>query len=243
MAPHGHIEDVPEEPRKDSNDSDPDWTPDSDPDLDPDPDPDPKSDPKPGHNDGNLIKSLSKAIKNISKSVHKDPSESQAKNRDPNMFDCSDLKKQLRDFLLQWKLNFWSKPNSFCTKQLKVNYSLSFLKGTTLDYFELYLTSDSAKKNLWLNNYKLFIEELLINFGPYSMMANAEVELEHLIRKDNHKATKFFNDFYWLTLLLQYNNETLYWREYLALLKRIKYEWYTSTNLAHLTDSGTLFRK
>ena len=40
--------------------------------------------------------------------------------------------------------------------------------------------------------------------------------------KDNHKATKFFIDFYQLASLLQYNDETLYQRAYLTLLKRIK---------------------
>ena len=64
----------------------------------------------------------------------------------------------------------------------------------------------------WLNNYELFVEELLINFGPYNMMANAEVELEQLVMKDNHKATKFFIDFYRLASLLQYNDEALYRR-------------------------------
>ena len=104
MAPYGHIEDVPEEPKKDSDNGDPDRTPDSDPDpdldpdLDPDPDPEPKSDCEPEHNEGNLIKSLSEAIKSLSESVHKDLSESKAKIRDPNTFDSSDLKKNLEVF-------------------------------------------------------------------------------------------------------------------------------------------------
>jgi len=171
------MEDVPEEPKKDSDDGNPDRTPDSDP--DPDPDPNPKHE----HNNGNLIKSLSKAIKSFTESVHKDPSESKAKIRDPNMFDSSDSKK-LRGFLLQCKLNFQSKPKFFQTKQLKVNYSLSFLKGTTLNYFKPYLTDDPVNKPVWLNDYELFIKELLIKFSPYDMMADAEVELEQLIMKD-----------------------------------------------------------
>ena len=65
--------------------------------------------------------------------------------------------------------------------------TLSFLKGTTLDYFEPYLADDPANEPTWLNNYELFVEELLINFGPYDMMADAEVELEQLVMKDNHK--------------------------------------------------------
>ena len=142
-------------------------------------------------NEGNLFKNLSKAVKILAKSIHKDLSKLKAEIRDPDMFDGSDSKK-LRGFLLQCKLNFWSKLKSFCTKQLKVNYSLSFLKGTSLDYFELYLTNDPANKLTWLNNYELFIKEILINFGPYNMMADTKVKLEQLTMKDNHKATKFF---------------------------------------------------
>jgi len=97
---------------------------------------------------------------------------------------------------LQCKLNFWSKPKSFQTEQSKVNYSLSFLEGTTLDYFTLYLANDPVNEPAWLNDYELFIEELIINFGPYDMMTDAEVELEQLVMKDNHKATKLFIDFY-----------------------------------------------
>ena len=94
------------------------------------------------------------------------------------------------------------------TKQWKVKCSLSFLKGTTLNYFKPYLTNNPVNEPIWVNDYELFVEELLINFGPYNMMV--EVELEQLIMKDNHKATKFFIDFYQLASLLQYNDEALY---------------------------------
>ena len=71
---------------------------------------------------------------------------------------------------MQCKLNFQSKPKSFQTKQSKVNYSLSFLKGTALDYFKPYLADDLANKPGWLNDFELFVEELLINFSPYARM-------------------------------------------------------------------------
>ena len=88
--------------------------------------------------------------------------------------------------------------------------------STALDYFKLYLANDPENKPTWINDYKLFVKELLINFSPYNMIADAEVELEQLIMKDNHKATKFFVDFYQLASLLQHNNEALYQRAYLC---------------------------
>jgi hypothetical protein len=75
------------------------------------------------------------------------------------------------------------------------NYVLSFLKGTALDYFEPFLIDDLANKTGWLTNFKYFTKELYIYFGPYNQQAEAEIELEQLVMKDNHKATKFFVDF------------------------------------------------
>ena len=42
--------------------------------------------------------------------------------------------------------------------------------------------------------------------------------------KDNHKATKLFVDFYWISALLDYNNQALHQKAYPALPKRIKAE-------------------
>ena len=62
----------------------------------------------------------------------------------------------------------------------------------------------------------------MINFSPYDQVADTKVELKQLVMKDNHKATKFFADFYQISALLDYNNQALHWIAYLALLKRIK---------------------
>ena len=62
----------------------------------------------------------------------------------------------------------------------------------------------------------------MINFGLYDQVADAEVELEQLVMKDNHKATKFFVDLYWISALLDYNNQALHLKAYLTLLERIK---------------------
>ena len=64
----------------------------------------------------------------------------------------------------------------------------------------------------------------MINFSLYDQVANAKVELEQLVMKDNHKATKFFVDFYQISALLDYNNQALHRKAYLALPKRIKDE-------------------
>ena len=100
---------------------------------------------------------------------------------------------------------------------------MSFLKGTALDYFEPFLDTPDDEP-AWLKDYELFIEELLINFGLYDTLMDAEAELDVLIMKDSHKATRFFVDFFWLSMLCNYNDRALLWKVYSALLKRVKDE-------------------
>ena len=105
----------------------------------------------------------------------------------------------------------------------KVNYTMSFLKGTALDYFKPFLDTPDNEP-AWLKDYELFVEELLINFGPYNVLADAEVELNTLIMKDSHKAMRFFIDFFRLSTLCDYNDRALLWKAFSTLLKRVKDE-------------------
>ena len=100
---------------------------------------------------------------------------------------------------------------------------MSFLKGMALNYFEPFLdTLDDEPA--WLKDYKSFVEELLINFGLYDALADAEVELNALIMKDSHKVTRFFVDFFQLSMLCDYNDRVLLQKAYSMLPKRVKDE-------------------
>ena len=100
---------------------------------------------------------------------------------------------------------------------------MSFLKGTALNYFKPFLDTPDNEP-AWLKDYKLFIKELLINFSPYDALANAKAELDALIMKDNHKVTRFFINFFQLSMLCDYNNRVLLQKAYSTLLKRVKDE-------------------
>ena len=100
---------------------------------------------------------------------------------------------------------------------------MSFLKGTAHDYFEPFLDTPDDEP-AWLEDYGLFVEELLINFGPYDALADAEVELDALIMKDSHKVTRFFVNFFPLSTLCDYNDRALLWKAYSMLPKRVKDE-------------------
>ena len=77
----------------------------------------------------------------------------------------------------------------------KVDYTLSFLKGTALNYFKPFLDTPDNEP-AWLKDYELLVEELLINFSQYDTLTDAEAELDALIMKDSHKVTRFFVDFF-----------------------------------------------
>ena len=78
------------------------------------------------------VAAFSKAIKRIfmASNTHAKP-----KLWAPNPFDCSDSQK-LHTFRLKYNLNFQDHPDLFPDNTAKVNYTLSFLKGSTLDCFK-----------------------------------------------------------------------------------------------------------
>src|SRR6266481_8936441 len=96
---------------------------------------------------------------------------------DPDLFDGSDTRK-LCTFILQCKLNFCDCSDLFQDDMMKVNYMLSYLKGTALDCFEPVLLE--TPKPAWLSDFALFLEELEASFGSYDPVGEAEAELEGL---------------------------------------------------------------
>ena len=60
-----------------------------------------------------------------------------------DVFDGSDTCK-LQPFLAQCTLNFWDHPDAFASDSAKVTFTLSYLQGTTLDWFKPSLTSSDS---------------------------------------------------------------------------------------------------
>jgi len=79
----------------------------------------------------------------------------------PDPFDGSNSHK-LRTFILQCKLNFQDCKDLFEDETNKVNFVLSYLKGTALDCFKPAILDPIEP--LWLLDFDLFVEELKANF-------------------------------------------------------------------------------
>ena len=141
---------------------------------------------------------------------------SRIKLREPDTFDGSDPKK-LQTFLLHCKLNFRDRPDLFPNGTTKVNYVLSYLKGSALECFKPGLLDPTAPA--WASDFDLFVMELEANFGTYDLVGEAEAELEGLHMQENHQATKYFIKFMQLAARVQWGQAALLRQAYNSLAK------------------------
>src|SRR5882724_8908596 len=157
-------------------------------------------------------------VKAVSMIIGND-SGSKPKILEPDPFNGSDSRK-LCTFILQCKLNFRDCKDLFEDNIDKVNYVLSFLKGTALDCFESAILDPIEPQ--WLLDSYLFIKDLEANFGTYDPVREAEAKLEGLHMHESHQATKYFNKFQQLAAHIQWGEEALHRQAYNGLAKHIK---------------------
>jgi hypothetical protein len=146
-----------------------------------------------------------------------------SKVREPDQFDGLDSRK-LRAFLVQLAINFQDRPMVFREDRTKVNYALSYLKGTALEWFEPGLFLTGLMEPTWLTSWVVFENELRTNFGPHDPTGDAEAELERLQMKDGHRITKYIVEFNRLSSQLQWGESALKYQFYRGLPPRIKDE-------------------
>ena len=150
---------------------------------------------------------LATAIMLLSKSLSSPKkSTAQTKVRELDVFNRSDTCK-LQPFLVQCTLNFHNHPDAFTSDSDKVTFTLSYLKGTMLDWFEPLLTS--SKSPPLLNDYSDFIRELKNNFGPHNPEGKAKADLENLKMRNNQCIVKYLVNFNRLAARVQWGNATL----------------------------------
>jgi hypothetical protein len=128
---------------------------------------------------------------------------------EPNQFDSSDACK-LHAFLVQLEFTFNDHPKVFRKGSTKVNYALSFLKGTALEWFEpgIVLRGSPVEPG-WLTNWHSFTYELRTNFGPHDPVREAESEMERLHQREGDHITKYNVAFFRLSAQLHWGNAAL----------------------------------
>ena len=211
-APHGRGQ--PNDPDDDPDDEDPD-----EPD---EPDDNNPGDNNPGDNDNNTGDDrLADALESLGRGIQQ-LRPSQVKLREPDTFDGKDPHK-LREFLVSCNLIFLDRPESFRTNAKKIRYILSYLRGPALGLFEPYIL-DPTNSAPFMRSFRLFIQKLESNFGPYDQEADAEVAIQNLEMKENHRINRYIVDFTKHAARLSWNEPALRDKFYRDLPLRIRTE-------------------
>jgi Retrotransposon gag protein len=146
---------------------------------------------------------------------------SKAKVRKPEVYDGTDQAK-LRTFFLQCYINFRDRPSAFQTGSAKIQYAISYLYGSALQYFEPAILGEVTPEPVWLRDWDAFKDELQMNFGPYDNAAQVEIELEKIMMKEHHKVAWYFIAFSRASTRTQWNDAALRHFAYKDLAKHIK---------------------
>lgn len=142
-----------------------------------------------------------------------------AKAKEPDTFDGSDSRK-LSNFILLCNLYFRSS-NAYDDDSAKVNFALSYLRGTALDYFEPTLT-ESIDTPEWLEDWPEFVRILKLQFGPIDPTGDAASGIDHLKMQDNQHIIKYDVEFNSLAVRTGWDENSLRHRYYSGLAERIK---------------------
>src|SRR3979490_1309770 len=165
-----------------------------------------------------------KLIKKVFKCLTQPPAAdtgSQAKVRKPEVYNGTDQAK-LHTFFLQCMLNFRDCPSAFKMGTSKIQYTISYLSGPALQYFEPAILGEIYPEPIWLSNWDDFRAKLEMNFRPFNNAAQAEIELKKIVMKDHHRAARYFIDFARASTCTQVNDAALAHAAYKGLPKRIK---------------------
>ena len=77
----------------------------------------------------------------------------------------------------------------------KIQYAISYLSGSALQYFEPAILSEIIPEPAWVWNWDSFKSELKLNFGPFNNATQAKINLEKIVMKEHHKVSRYFIEF------------------------------------------------
>ncbi|SJL14287.1 uncharacterized protein ARMOST_17743 [Armillaria ostoyae] len=114
-------------------------------------------------------------------------------------------------------------PTAFAMDASKVNYAISFLSGTALDWFEPDILCPNLRNPpAWQHSYAAFLDELRTNFGPFDAIGDAEDALEHLRMRNGDRIMKYMVQFNQYASQVSYGDNSLRHAFYRGLCTRIK---------------------
>ena len=126
-----------------------------------------------------------------------------AKAKEPDTFDRSDSHKLSNLCNL-----YFCSSNAYDNDSTKVNFALSYLRGTALDYFEPTLT-ESVEAPDWLEDWPEFIHILKLQFGPINPTGDTASGIGHLKMQDNQQIIKYDIKFNSLAVRMGWDENSL----------------------------------
>jgi hypothetical protein len=150
------------------------------------------------------------------------PQPEKVKVCDPDTSNGSDLRK-LRSFLVACNLHFQDCPYTFPDDKKKILFILSYLDGPAMSWFEPGLM-DLTNSVHWMWNFKVFINELEVNFGPHDPVGDAESSLTNLTMGEDSCIVKYNVEFWKLVTRLDWNESVLTARYFSGLPLQIRVE-------------------
>ena len=110
-------------------------------------------------------------------------------------------------FILQCSLHFQDCANAFSSGRAKVAYTLSYLTGPALGWFEPRLFALSLPA--WVHHWDLFHTKLESNFSPFDPVGEAEAEIETLVMAEGSHSVMYFMEFNCLVSCIQWGDHAL----------------------------------
>jgi len=163
---------------------------------------------------------LARAIMLLTKEFRSRDKPKKAKAKEPDTFDGTDSRK-LNNFILLCNLYFRNSTSYDDDDEAKVNFALSYLRGTALEYFEPSIL-DSDEVPDWIDNWSAFVRTLRTQFGPIDPTGEAEAGIDYLKMYDNQRIVKYNVEFNRLAIRTGWDDSVLRHRYYSGLAERIK---------------------
>ncbi len=117
---------------------------------------------------------------------------------------------------------FRSHPDDFCANNLKIMFTVSWMKGTAQHWFEPNLELEEDELPNFTVSWYNFEDALKATFSEPDPVASATTNLENLVMHDHHHLNKYNIDFNEYSSLSGFNECALYTRYYKGLVPRLK---------------------
>jgi len=139
----------------------------------------------------------------------------------PDTFSNTEPDK-LNNFLFQCYLYFCANLVQFNTNIVKINFTITYLTGVALDWFEVGLNQeDQGILQDWLSNWNLFVDELHQHFSLLDPIGEVANMLDNLCMKPGNKISTYNVDFMCYAFQLDWGNSMLCHHYYQGLPNQI----------------------